>query len=604
MGAIRRILQSVQLSGRTIQLVWQAGKSIVIALVVLTAVAGVAPALATYISKLVVDGVVGVLNQEDITHAHVMWLVAVEAVLIIMVAGSQRGLTTAGSMMQQLLAYEINIKILLKALQLDLTQFEDPEINDSLERARREAGNRPLSLLNRILIMSRYGILLAGYGYLLLAFSPLALLVLFVSGMPAFIAELWFSEKTYKHRSGREVEMRRMTYLQMIMTRDRYAQELRLFQLGSKFLQQFKTIFQSIFQQDRSLIYQRGFWGVLLQILSSATFYGAYAWIVYATMNPNGPSLGEMTMYLVIFRQGQNAITSSLSALGGLYEDNLYMSNLFSFLDTPVPESTGTAVRGTRPGDGIRYENVYYTYPGRSQSALKNINLHIGPGEKFALIGANGSGKTTLIKLLTRLIEPDRGRILLDGVDVREWNVDALYRRIGVIFQIFNRYKISVGENIGAGDVLEFSNQKLRERAAKLSFADEFIKKLPYKYDTVLGRNFPGGQELSGGQWQRIALARAFMRRSADILILDEPTASVDAEVEAKVFEHLREHTGQTVVIITHRFATIRHADHIVLLKDGRVLEEGNHNQLFRKQGEYRRLFQLQARGYKEKGRR
>ncbi|MCB1322158.1 MAG: ABC transporter ATP-binding protein, partial [Leptospiraceae bacterium] len=407
MGAIRRILQSIQLSGRTIQLVWQAGKSIVIALVVLTAVAGVAPALATYISKLVVDGVVGVLNQEDITHAHVMWLVAVEAVLIIMVAGSQRGLTTAGSMMQQLLAYEINIKILLKALQLDLTQFEDPEINDSLERARREAGNRPLSLLNRILIMSRYGILLAGYGYLLLAFSPLALLVLFVSGMPAFIAELWFSEKTYKHRSGREVEMRRMTYLQMIMTRDRYAQELRLFQLGSKFLQQFKTIFQSIFQQDRSLIYQRGFWGVLLQILSSATFYGAYAWIVYATMNPNGPSLGEMTMYLVIFRQGQNAITSSLSALGGLYEDNLYMSNLFSFLDTPVPESTGTAVRGDRPGDGIRYENVYYTYPGRGQPALKNINLHIGPGEKFALIGANGSGKTTLIKLLTRLIEPD-----------------------------------------------------------------------------------------------------------------------------------------------------------------------------------------------------
>ncbi len=595
MRILRSLHTSLILSRRAVQLVWESSPRVVLALLFLTLLAGVAPALATYVSKLVVDGVVAAIQGDANVQARVLFLVGIEALLIMLVAGALRGLTTADALMHSLLTYTINIKILTKTISLDLTQFEEPEINDRLERARREASSRPLSLLQRILLISRSGILLAGYGYLLLDFSPLALVVLFFSGMPAFAAEIWFSNLTYKHRQGREEAMRRINQFQMVLTQDRFAQELRLFRMGPKFLEQFSQLFQKTFRSDRALIQQRGVWGVALHMIGSAVFYAAYAWIVYATMN-GGPTLGEMTMYLVIFRQGQNAITASLQALSGLYEDRLYIANLFLFLDTPVPPPTGHALVGAKPGDGIRFVNVSYSYPDRKTPALRNITLHIRQGEKFALIGENGSGKSTLMRLLMRLLQPDRGRILLDGTDVRDWDLQTLYRRIGVIFQIFNQYKITVGENIGAGDVDAFHERDLWERAARFSSADVFIENLPGGYDTQLGRSFPGGQELSGGQWQRIALARAFMRSRADILILDEPTSAVDAEVEARVFAKLRD-ARQTVVIITHRFATIRKADHIVLLKNGRILEEGTHNSLYKKNGEYRRLFQLQAHG-------
>jgi ATP-binding cassette subfamily B protein len=307
-----------------------------------------------------------------------------------------------------------------------------------------------------------------------------------------------------------------------------------------------------------------------------------------------------MTMYLLVFKQGQSAVSASLNAIGGMYEDNLYLSNLYEYLEQPVPADSGSATQGPDPSDGIRFENVSFTYPGVERPALQHVNLHVRPGQSLALVGQNGSGKTTLIKLLARLYEPTEGRILLDGLDLRDWDEKVLRRRIGVIFQDFVRYQMLVGENIGAGDVDRFSDEPGWREAAARGLADDFIETLPRGYETQLGRWFQGGRELSGGQWQKVAVARAFMRRGADILVLDEPTAAMDAEAEARVFEHFREMTRDRIaILISHRFSTVRMADHIVVMEEGRIVERGNHESLMREDGIYAHLFSLQAAGYR-----
>ncbi|MEQ8963698.1 MAG: ABC transporter ATP-binding protein, partial [Coleofasciculus sp. C2-GNP5-27] len=310
-------------------------------------------------------------------------------------------------------------------------------------------------------------------------------------------------------------------------------------------------------------------------------------------------SLGEMTMYLTVFRQGQSTFSAILTSIGGMYEDNLYISNLYEFLEQEVPQSQGTATQGIKPGDGIRFETVFFTYPGSQKPALKGVDLHLKPGEKLAIVGENGSGKTTLIKLLTRLYTPDSGRILLDGLDLQEWKLDTLRRRIGVIFQNFVRYQFTVGENVGVGDVDYLQDENRWENAAEKGMAKPFIELMPDGFSTQLGRWFKGGQELSGGQWQKIALSRAFMRTDADILVLDEPTAAMDAEAEVRVFDHFRTITqNQMVVLISHRFSTVRMADKIVVMAGGDIIEQGTHEELVELGGRYARLFALQAAGY------
>jgi len=306
-----------------------------------------------------------------------------------------------------------------------------------------------------------------------------------------------------------------------------------------------------------------------------------------------------MTMYVMVFKQGQSALASALTAIGGMYEDNLYLSNLYEFLDEEVDRPSGGATSGPEPGDGVRFENVSFTYPGCEEPAVKNISFHLEPGQKLALVGENGSGKTTLIKLLTRLYKPQQGRILLDGRDLAEWDLDTLRGRMGVIFQDFVRFQFTVGENVGAGDVSAFENRERWREAAVKGMAEPFIDKLPNGYDTQLGRWFQDGRELSGGQWQKIALARAFMRTKADILVLDEPPAAMDAEAEANIFEHFRTVTqSQMAILISHRFSTVRMADHIIVLKHGELVEQGSHEELLAQNGRYAHLFTLQAAGY------
>lgn len=293
-------------------------------------------------------------------------------------------------------------------------------------------------------------------------------------------------------------------------------------------------------------------------------------------------------------------VSGSLAAIGGMYEDNLYLSTLYEYLETEVPPARGALTRGPQPEDGVRFENVSFCYPEANEPALIDIDLHLPPGASLALVGENGSGKTTLIKLLTRLYRPTSGRILLDGLDLGEWDADVLRGRIGVIFQDFARYQMQVGENIGAGDEPHFDDETRWRAAAERGQADDFIATLPAGYRTQLGKWFRDGRELSGGQWQKIALSRAFMRTRADILVLDEPTAAMDAQAEADVFEHFRRIAqGRITILISHRFSTVRMADQIVVIDRGRIVERGTHQELVALDGRYARLFALQAKGYR-----
>jgi ATP-binding cassette subfamily B protein len=334
-------------------------------------------------------------------------------------------------------------------------------------------------------------------------------------------------------------------------------------------------------------------------LIGTVSLYAAYAWIAVSTAR-RLITLGQMTMYVALFRQGQSAVSAILSAVGGMYEDNLYLSTLYEYLETPVPQPSGSALEGPHPEDGIRFEDVSFTYPGAEQPALEHVNLHLTPGSSLALVGENGSGKTTLIKLLTRLYAPTSGRILLDGRDLTGWDEQALRERIGVIFQDFTRYQMLVGENVGAGDERYFEDETRWRAAAEKGMAKEFIETLPETYQTQLGKWFKDGRELSGGQWQKIALSRAFMRTRADILVLDEPTAAMDAQAEADIFEHFRQLAKDRVtILISHRFSTVRMADQIAVLDRGRIVECGSHEELMRLNGRYAHLFTLQARGYR-----
>jgi ATP-binding cassette subfamily B protein len=528
----------------------------------------------------------------------VLWLIAMEAIVVIAVAASQRGLSVSQSLLRALLGQRVNVMILEKALTLQLANFEDSEFYDKLTQARREASSRPLSLVNRTFGLVQNAISLTSYAVLLFAFSPWAVVILIGAGLPSFFAEAKFSGDAFRLFRWRSPETRMQMYLETVIAREDGVKEVKLFQLGPRLLQRYRDIFKKLFVEDRRLTLRRDGWGFVLGLLSTTAFYGAYAWIVITTMNGQ-ITLGAMTMYLVLFRQGQTAVAASLSAISGMYEDNLYLSNLYDYLGQAVPTRLGNAKHGPAPGRGLEFKNVSFTYPGSTTKALANVSFQISPGESLALVGENGSGKTTLIKMLTRLYEPTEGEIFLDGLDLQDWDVEALRQRIGVIFQDFGRYQFSVGENIGAGDVRYIDDAERWATAAKTGMAAPFIEDMPDGYNTQLGRWFKGGRELSGGQWQKIALSRAFMRSDADILVLDEPTAAMDAASEAAIFDHFRsESHNKMTILISHRFSTVRAADRIIVIHNGEILEQGNHESLLEENGQYAHLFKLQARGY------
>jgi ATP-binding cassette, subfamily B, bacterial len=596
---IRQSLSVFRYGRKALELVWNTNPTLTVALAILALLGGLLPGAIAYVGKLIVDSVVLANRSGLIIDRHTaLGYVGLEAILIVCLAAVQKGLVVCQSLLRVLLAQRVNELILEKALTLDLAHFEDSEFYDKMSQARSQASSRPLSLINRTFGLGQSALTLLTFSGLLWQFSAWAVLVLITAAIPSFIAETRFSEHAFRLFRWRSPETRQQHYLETLLAREDYAKEVQLYQLGSMLLQRYREIFYRLYDEDRNLTIKKGWWGYLLGLLSTGAFYGAYAWMVIAAIGGK-ITLGEMTMYLVVFRQGQATFASALTSIGGMYEDNLYLANLYEFLEQPMPQSQGKVTEGL-VNDGIRFEQVSFSYPGSLQPVLTNISLHLPLGEKLAIVGENGSGKTTLIKLLTRLYLPSSGRILLDGVDLNDWDIDVLRRRIGVIFQNFVQYQFTAGENVGVGDVEHLTDQVEWETAAKKGTAKSFIDVLPQGFNTQLGKWFKDGQELSGGQWQKIALSRAFMRSNADILILDEPTAAMDAEAEMNIFNHFRSLTqDRMVVLISHRFSTVRMADKIIVMANGQIIEQGSHEQLLKAAGRYAHLFSLQAAGYK-----
>jgi ATP-binding cassette, subfamily B, bacterial len=607
---LARLRGSFSYTGRALKLVWRSSPGGTIALAVLTVVsAALAPGIA-WVGKMIVDSVVaareatGAALDPAIRQA-VKWVV-IELGLVALAALLERTLGLIRQLVGARLGIDVNLMILEKALTLKLRHFEDSEFYDKLTKARREASSRPLSLVQENFQVLRNGLTLAGYIALLVSFSPWLVLVLLLATVPAFAAEASFSAAGFRLRNWRAPESRKLNYLEYVMANDEHAKEVKLFGLGRLLLGRYRRLAETIFGEDRRLAIRRTSWGWSLSLLSTLAFYGCYALIVLATVRQR-LSLGDMTLYLVAFRQGQQSFQSILSAVGGMYEDTLYMSNLFGFLAIPVGDRpNGASVQQAALPEmaapverGLRFENVGFRYPDSDRWALRGIDLFIPAGQSLALVGQNGAGKTTFIKLLTRLYDPSEGRVLLDGRDLQEWDEDVLRRRLGVIFQDFNQYYFLLRENIGVGSIEHLEDQPRIDRAVDRGGARELVAELSQGLETQLGRWFAGGVELSGGQWQKVALARAFMRQEADILVLDEPTAALDAEAEHAVFQRFRALAeGRTTILISHRFPTVRMADRILVLEKGHIIEQGTHDQLVAAEGRYAKLFSLQAQGY------
>jgi ATP-binding cassette subfamily B protein len=601
-SSVQKFFSVFQYSRVALEIVWSTSAALTLTMAFSTLISGVLPAAIASVGGLFVDAVASAFQQDSAVAEQarddVLFYVFLELGLVVLMTGAQRLNTICQSILRVLLGNKINVMILEKALTLELAHFEDAEYYDKLVRARREASSRPLSLVIKTFDLLRDLIALITIGIFLFQFSVWAVALLAVAGVPAFLAEAKFSGEAFRIHRRRSAERRMQIYLEMVLTREDGVKEVKLLQLGKLFLKRYVDIFRSMYKEDRNLVLRRGFWGYALGLLASSAFYFAYGWVGFATI-AGAITIGQMTMYIAQFRLGQNAVTNSLTAINGMYEDNLYLSNLTEYLEHKVPEQTGTETLGSDRNDGIRFEDVSFSYPGSEIPALNKVSLHIKPGESLAIVGENGSGKTTLIKLLTRLYSPSKGKIFLEGLELKEWDIETLRQKIGVIFQDFARYQLIVGENIGIGDVDEIEKDPLIEEAAKKGMADVFVRDLPRSYKTQLGTWFKDGKELSGGQWQKIALSRAFMRSKADILILDEPTAAIDAKAEAEIFSHFGDLTDNKIsIIISHRFSTVRRADHIIVLEKGEIQEEGSHSELLDNEGHYATLFRLQAQGY------
>jgi len=609
-GLVQRLRASALQSTRAFGLVWGSAPGGVVTLAVLTVGVAALPPFIAWVGKLIIDAILaaaaaGPGPARVAALARALRWVGVELGAVIVQAGAERVLGLVRQLVGLRLGIDLNVRILEKAQRLELRHFEDPTFYDKLTRARREASTRPLSLIQSNFQVVRNALTLAGYAALLIRFSGWMAVAVLVATIPAFVAEARFSGAAFRLRNWRSPDSRRLTYLEYVLANDEHAKEVKLFGLGPVLLDRYKRLAETFYRDDQRLAVARAGWGYGLSLLSTLVFYGSYALIVAATVQGR-LSLGDMTLALVAFRQGQQSFQAVLSALGGMYEDTLYMSNLFEYfaIDTETPPARGP-MGVVRAEEGIRFADVGFRYPATDGDpdsgkwALRHVDVFIPKGQSLALVGENGAGKTTFIKLLANLYRPTEGQILLDGRDLSTWQDEALRRRIGVIFQDFNEYQLAVRENVGFGSVEHATDELRLGRAVDRGGARELVAGLPAGLETQLGRWFNGGVELSGGQWQKVALARAFMREEADILILDEPTAALDAEAEHAVFQRFRAlAAGRTTILISHRFPTVRMADRILVLEAGQVVEDGTHAELVAAGRRYARMFKLQAAGY------
>jgi ATP-binding cassette subfamily B protein len=586
------------------RLVWGADRGSTIVMATLTLISAFLPLAQAWAAGLILNSVTHSFQLKLTPQAglqEALPFLALEFGLLLLSAIITQIRRLAEHVLNARLGHHINSAVIRKALSLDLQYFEDASFYDKLQNARREADFRALGIINGGFLVVQNVITLLSFAVALLAFNPLIALLLFIATIPSFIAQNKYSKIHFRLLTWRAPESRRMNYLEHVLTVDNSVKEVKLFGLGEPLLKRYNDMFWKIFEEDAHLARRRSWISLFWGMVASVSYYGAYAWVIYAFVAGQIPIGTGLVFYLTLFRSSQSTFQGLFDNINRLFENGLFMDNLFSFLNlTPqmaIAEQPRPMPRKIK--QGLEFRHVWFRYPGREDWALRDLNLSIAAGEKIALVGQNGAGKTTLIKLLTRLYDPTEGQILLDGVDLREYDLDELRQRIGVIFQDFVKYQLSVKENIGFGQIDRLDDAARLEHSAERGGADTVVAELPDGMDTMLGRWFDKGHELSGGQWQKIALSRAFMR-DGEVLVLDEPTSALDAEREYEIFQRFRDLTeGKIAVLISHRFSTVRMADRIAVIEDGQISELGSHAELLARGGTYARLFEMQAEGYR-----
>jgi ATP-binding cassette, subfamily B, bacterial len=582
-----------------LKMVWETSRSLTIATLLLHVFSALFPLATLWVSKLIVDLVVKAIRHQPYQRNTIWALLALELLLAVGSDTLGRFISLVDSLLGDQFTNHVNIRIMEHAGTLDLISFEDPVFYDKMERARRQASAR-LGMMASLAGMGQQLLTLISLLSAVLFYYPWLLLLLAAATLPVFLGETRFAMLNYSMLYRYTPERRELDYLRYLGASNESAKEVKIFGIGKYLVDRSRALFERFYAENRHLVIRRAWHGTLLNLIPTGAYYTAYGLIIVRAL-AGALTVGDLTLLVGAFSKARSIMESLVSGLVGVSEQALFIKDLFDFFETKpqiysVPDATPVP-RSIR--DGFEFSNVSFAYAGSAERVLKNINFRFYPEEKIALVGENGAGKTTLVKLLARLYDPSEGRILLDGVDLREYNVESLRQEIGVIFQDYMRYDALALQNIGFGRIDDLEDQIRIVRSAKKSLAADVIDQLPEKYQQMLGRRFEGGVDLSTGQWQKISLARAYMR-DAQILILDEPTASLDARAEFEVYQRFVDLTaGKMAILISHRFSTVRMADRILVLEDGRVIEQGSHQQLVALAGKYSELFELQAAGYR-----
>ncbi|HSZ62521.1 MAG TPA: ABC transporter ATP-binding protein [Terriglobales bacterium] len=582
-----------------LRFVWESGRTVVVLGLISRVVASLLPPALFWVSKLIIDTIYRILTTHQPMGTRLWWLVGVEFGLAVATSILGRVIDYLDALLAGKYMHHVSVRVMEHAASLDLLAYEDPVFYDRLERARVQATDR-LYMIQAIGRLIQQVITTITLSISIMVFSPWLLLMLIVGVIPAFVGETHFAFLGYAKNFRQTPIRRQLDYLRILGGSKEAAKELKLFGLRDFLTSRFKVLSTQVYEEDVALARRKVVMGALLSAIGTAGYYTAYVFAVWRTVT-GVFSFGTLTLLANAIREASSNLQQTFSTLSTIADQALFLTDLIAFFEMrPTIQSKPNALLAPRPiRHGFEFRNVSFRYPGSSRLVLNKLNFHLHPGERVALIGENGEGKTTIVKLLTRLYDPFEGLVLLDGVDLREYNLEDLYREIGVIFQDYMRYEMTARENIAVGRIELIDNLELLQHSAQKSMADHVVGKLASGYEQMLGRRFDGGVDLSGGEWQKVALARAYLR-DAQVLILDEPTSALDARSEYEVFQRFAElTTGKMALFISHRFSTVRMADRIVVLENGRIAEEGNHDALTHLGGRYAEMFELQAASYR-----
>ena len=582
-----------------LRFVWESGRSVVVLGLVARIVASLLPPALFWVSKLIIDTIFLIVTTHQPISARLWWLVGTEFAIAVAMGLVGRLIDYLDALLSGKYTNHVSVRVMEHAASLDLLAYEDPVFYDRLERARVQATDR-LFMIQAIGRLIQQVITTITLSVSIMVFSPWLLLLLVIGVIPAFVGETHFAFLGYAKNFRQTPVRRQLDYLRVLGGSKEAAKELKLFGLRTFLTGRFKGLSDQVYEEDISLARRKMIAGSALSAIGTAGYYTAYVYAVWRTVT-GVFSFGTLTLLANAIREASSNLQQTFSTLSTIADQALFLTDLIAFFEMrPTIRTKPNALPAPRPIQrGFEFNNVSFRYPGSSRLVLNGLNFYLRPGERVALIGENGEGKTTIVKLLTRLYDPIEGQVLLDGIDLREYDFEDLYREIGVIFQDFMRYEMTAGENIAVGRIEQIHDLDSLQRSARKSMADEVVAKLPAGYGQMLGRRFDGGVDLSGGEWQKVALARAYLR-DAQVLILDEPTSALDARSEYEVFQRFAELTaGKMALFISHRFSTVRMADRIVVLEKGRIAEEGSHDALTTLGGRYAEMFELQAASYR-----